>query len=97
MVYTVIRILVIAACCTLAGVRAMHMLQAGRYQTPELRRELRRYGDVLLRTDVLIAAIVSVVNWYMPVLFSMFMQQAEARETLCNWLMLPLFMGTAAF
>ena len=97
MVYTVIRILVIAACCTLAGVRAMHVLQAGRYQTPELRRELRRYGDVLVWTDVLIAAIVSVVNWYMPVLFSMFMQQAAAREALCNWLMLPLFMGAAAF
>ena len=96
MVYTVIRILVIAACCTFAGVRAMHMLQVGRYQTPELRRELRRYGDVLLRTDVVIAAIVSVVNWYMPVLFSMFMPQAEAREVLCNWLMLPLFMGAAA-
>ena len=96
MVYTVIRILVIAVCCTLAGVRAMHMLQVSRYQTPELRRELRRYGDVLLRTDVLIAAIVSVVNWYMPVLFSMFMQRAEARETLCNWLMLPLFMGATA-
>ena len=97
MFYTVIRILVIALCCTLSGVQAMHMLQVGRYQTPELRRELRRYGDLLLRADVLIAAGVSVVNWYLPMLFSMFMQQAAVRETLCNWLMLPLFIGLAAF
>ena len=97
MFYTVIRILVIAACCTLSGVRAMHMLQAGRYQTPELRRELRRYGDVLMWTDIPIAAGAFIVNWYMPVLFSMFMPQAALREALCNWLMLPLFMGATAF
>ena len=97
MVYTVIRIIVIAACCTIAGVRSMHMLQAGRYQTPELRRELRRYGDVLMWTDIPIAAGAFIVNWYMPVLFSMFMPQAALRETLCNWLMLPMFMGATAF
>ena len=96
MLYTIVRILVIAVCCTASGVRAMHILQAGRYQTPELRRELRRYGDVLMWTDIPIAAGAFIVNWYMPVLFSMFMPQAALRETLCNWLMLPLFMGATA-
>lgn len=97
MAYTIIRIVVIAACCTLSGVRAMHLLQLGRYQTPELRRELRRYRDLLMWTDISIAAGATAVNWYMPVLFSMFMQQTAARETLCNWLMLALFALAAGF
>ncbi len=97
MVYTIIRIVVIAACCTLSGVRAMHMLQAGRYQTAELKRELRRYTDLLMWTDIAIAAGATAINWYMPVLFSMFMQQSEPREVLCNWLMLALFSGAAVF
>ena len=96
MFYTIVRILVIAVCCTVSGMRAMHILQAGRYQTPELRRELRRYVDVLMWTDVPIAAGAFIINWYMPVLFSMFMPQTAMRETLCNWLMLPLFMGATA-
>ena len=79
MLYTVVRILVIAIGCTLSGVRAMHMLQEERYQMPQL------------------AAGATVVNWYMPVVFSLFMQQAAMRETLCSWLTLALFAGATVF
>ena len=95
MVYTVIRILVIAVCCTAAGLSAMHMLQAQRYQTPALSRELRRYGG-LLGTNVLVALLATLVNWYLPVLLSMAVQKEALRETVSNWLMLALFAGATA-
>ena len=95
MFYTVIRILVIATCCTAAGLSAMHMLQSQRYQIPTLRRELRRYGG-LLGMDVLVAMLATLVNWYLPVLLSMAIQKEQVRENLSNWLMLVLFAGAAA-
>lgn len=90
MLYTVMRTLVIALGCTAAGVGAMHMLQAQRYQTPALSRELRRYGG-LLGTNVLVALLATLVNWYLPVLLSMAVQKERLRETVSNWLMLVLF------
>ncbi len=90
--YVVVRILLVAACCTAAGGSAMHMLQAQRYQISSLRRDLRRYGG-LLGSDVLIALGASLLNWYLPILLSMAMQREEARENLCNWLMLVIFLA----
>lgn len=95
MFYTVIRAVVVAACCTAAGLSAMHMLQAQRYQIPTLRRELRRYGG-LLGMNVLIAMLATLVNWYLPVLLSLAIQKESARENLSNWLMLLLFAGATA-
>lgn len=95
MVYTVIRILVIAACCTAAGLGAMHMLQAQRYRIPALKQDLRRYGG-LLGTDVLVALGATLVNWYLPVLLSMVIQKEQFRENLSNWLALALFVGATA-
>ena len=90
MLYLVVRTLVIAACCTAAGLSAMHMLQTQRYQIPALRKELRRYG-VMQTTEVIVAAASAAVNWYMPILLSMAIQKEDYRENLCNWLMLGLF------
>ena len=95
MVYTVVRILVIALCCTAAGLSAMHMLQAQRYQLPALRKELKRYGG-MLTTEILVAAAAAAVNWYMPILLSMAIQKEQLRENLCNWIMLALFIIAAA-
>lgn len=92
MVYTVVRILVIAACCTAAGLSAMHMLQAQRYQIPALRKDLKRYGG-MFTAEVLVAAGATAVNWYMPILLSMAIQKEQTRQNLCNWLMLVLFIG----
>ncbi len=96
MLYTAIRTLVIALCCTAAGVAAMHMLQAQRYQIPELRRQLRRFGDRTLRPDLLIAAVAALVNWYLPILLAMGIQREAARERLCFWLVLGAFALVAA-
>lgn len=96
MFYTVVRILVITACCTAAGLSAMHMLQSQRYQIPALRRELKRYSS-MFTTEILVAAGAAAVNWYMPILLSMAIQKEQTRENLCNWLMLALFIGVTAF
>ena len=96
MLYTVLRTLIVALGCTAAGVAAMHMLQAQRYQIPELRRLLRRYGYKTLRPDVLIAAAVAVIDWYLPILLAMVIQKEEFREDLCRWLVLGLFAIVAA-
>ena len=91
MLYTVLRTLIVALGCTAAGVAAMHMLQVQRYQIPELRKLLRRYGDRTLRPDVLIAAAVAVIDWYLPILLSLAIQKEEFRESLSRWLALALF------
>lgn len=95
MFYTVIRIAVIAACCTLAGLSTMHTLQAQRYQIPTLRKELRRRGG-WMHPEILIAAGAALVNWYLPILLSMVIQKEQARETLCNYLVLALYAGASA-
>lgn len=96
MLYTVIRILVIALCCTAAGIPAMHLLQFRSYQRSELRRALSLSRDRLMWINFPVAVGATAINWYMPVLFSMFMPQNAQREALCNWLMLPLFIGATA-
>ena len=62
MFYTVVRILVIAACCTWAGLSTMHTLQVQRYQIPALRKELRRRGG-WMHPEILVAVGAAVVNW----------------------------------
>ena len=91
MLYTVLRTLIVALGCTAAGIAAMHMLQAQRYQIPELRKLLRRNSDKTLRPDVLIAAAVAVIDWYLPILLSLAIQKEGFREALCRWLALGLF------
>lgn len=95
MFYTVLRILLIALCCTAAGLSAMHMLQSQCYQLPALRRELRGYGG-LLGTNVMVALAATLVNWYLPVLLSMAVRQEAARETASNYIVLALFVAVTA-
>ena len=90
MFYTVVRILVIAVCCTLAGLSTMHTLQVQRYQIPALRKELRRRGG-WMHPEILVAVGAAVVHWYLPMLLSMVIQKEQFRENLCNYLVLALF------
>ena len=89
MFYTVVRILVIAICCTAVGLSAMHMLQAQRYRIMELRKSLRRYKS-MFTTEIVVAAGAFVLDWYMPILLSMAIQKEQTRQNLCNWLMMAL-------
>ena len=68
MLYEVVRIAAITLCCVAAGLSAMNVLQAQRYQIPVLRRDLRRYADHFLRPNVIVAAAAALLNWYLPVL-----------------------------
>lgn len=97
MIYIVISTLLIAVCCTAAGLGAMHMLQANRYRIPELRKQLRRYGNQTLVPNVLVAAVAAVLNWYMPILLALVIQKEALRRSVCAWLVLVLFMAAGAF
>lgn len=94
MFYMVVRILVIAACCTWAGLSAVNTLQAQRYQIPALRKELRRRNG-WMHPEILVAVSAAVVNWYLPILLSMVIQKEQTRENLCNYLVLALFAAAA--
>ncbi|MBQ8507251.1 MAG: UDP-N-acetylmuramoyl-tripeptide--D-alanyl-D-alanine ligase [Clostridia bacterium] len=91
MLYSVIRLLVITACCALAGVFSMHYLQLQRYQIADLRKTLKKHPDRLLLPDALIAAVAALVSWYLPVLMSLVIQKEAVRTPLCSWLSLALF------
>lgn len=95
MFYMVVRTLVVSICCTAAGLSAVHMLQSQRYQISALRRNLRDYGG-LLGTNVLVALVSTLINWYLPVLLSMAIQKEATRELVSNYVMLALFMGATA-
>ena len=95
MLYSGIRLLVITACCMLAGVFSMHYLQVQRYQIAELGKLLKKHPDRLLLPDVLIGAAAALVGWYMPVLVSLAVQKEALRNEICNWLTLALFALTA--
>ena len=96
MLYEVVRILVITLCCVAAGLSAMNVLQAQRYQIPILRRDLRRYADHFLRPNVIVAAAAALLNWYLPVLLAMAIQKEAQRVNLCAWLVLAMFAGATA-
>ena len=93
MLYEVVRIAAITLCCVAAGLSAMNVLQAQRYQIPVLRRDLRRYADHFLRPNVIVAAAAALLNWYLPVLLAMAIQQEQRRVNLCAWLVLAMFVG----
>lgn len=97
MFYTVISTLLIAACCTAAGLGAMHMLQANRYRIPELRKQLRRFGSQTLVVDLLVAAVAAVLNWYMPMLLALVIRKEAFRQSFCAWLVLALFVLASVF
>ncbi len=95
MLFSIVRIVVITACCMLAGAFSMHYLQAQRYQLPELRKAVRRRPDKLLLPDVLIAAGAALLDWYLPILLSLAIHREALRDSLSSWLTLAFFAAAA--
>ena len=91
MFFIILRIILIAACCVLAGVFSMHVLQMQRYQTSDLARFQRKHADRLLLADVVVATIAALANWYLPMLLAMVIQKEALRTELCLWIALVLF------
>ena len=91
MFFIILRIILIAACCVLAGVFSMHVLQMQRYQTSDLARFQRKHADRLLLADAAVATIAALANWYLPMLLAMVIQKEALRTELCLWIALVLF------
>ena len=96
MAFGVIQVLVSAACTCIAGHATMHLLQSERYQIPALRKDMRQHSVKLQKPDFLIGVLIALADWYLPMLLSLAIQQESKRETLCNYLVLAVFVLVTA-
>ena len=69
MPFTLIRIVLVAACCSVACRHFVHMLQLESYQLPGYRRWMSRNRDRLLKNSVLVGLGGAILSWYLPVFF----------------------------
>jgi len=95
MSFDVIQVLVAAVCTGVAGLATMHMLQAQRYRIPDLRREMRLYGDKLQKPDFLIGVLAALTDWYLPMLLSLFLPNEAKRTSISNYIVLGMFVAVA--
>ncbi len=96
MPFTLIRIVLVAACCSVACRHFVHMLQLESYQLPGYRRWMSRNRDRLLKNCVLVGLGGAILSWYLPVFFSLFITERLPRESTANWVMLALFVAVTA-
>lgn len=95
MLFTIVEIVIVAVMSCVASVRYLHVLQMGRYRLTGYGHWLSRNRDRVLRENVLLAFISAILSLYLPVLLSMFINNADFRRTLANWLAVGLFSGVA--
>ena len=96
MLYVVVRMAVIVLCCIAAGLSAVNVLQAQRYQIPILRRDLLDYIEQLLIPNAIVGILTAVLNWYLPMLLSMGIREESRRENFCAWIVLVGFVLATA-
>ena len=92
MPFTLIRIVLVAACCAVACRHFVHMLQLESYQLPGYRRWMSRNRDRQLK-NLLVGLVGVVLSWYLPVFFSLFITERVRRESVAKWVMLALFVA----
>ena len=90
---TILKIVVAAACCAAACRHYVHMLQLESYQLPGYQRWLSRNREAMLKQTVAVGFAATLLNWYMPILLSLFIMQAEKRAVIAEYVMLVLFLG----
>src|SRR5699024_5838763 len=95
MPFTLIRIVLVAACCAVACRHFVHMLQLESYQLPGYRRWMSRNRDRQLK-NLLVGLVSVVLSWYLPVFFSLFITERVRRESVAQWVMLALFVVVTA-
>ena len=94
---TILKTVVTAVCCALACRHFVHMLQLESYQLPGYQRWLSRNREALLKQTVATGFAATLLSWYMPILLSLFIVQAERRTVVSEYVMLVLFVGACAF
>ena len=95
MPFSLIRVVLVAACCAVACRHYVHMLQLESYQLAGYRRWLSRNRDKVLKNSVLVGLGGAILSLYMPIIFSLFIHETQQRESAAEWVMLALFVVVA--
>lgn len=91
MIFSAVQFLTVVIACAAAGLHAMHVLQAERYQIDALRRQLHRGEEAPILHEIPVAVIVVLIGWYLPVPMSMAIQLESVRTAACSWAVLGVF------
>ena len=95
MLFTIIESLIVTICCMAASMRCVHAFQMERYQLPVYNQWMRRNRDRFLKENVVIGIVAVAVDWYLPILLSLFIPVETTRTVLANWLVLAGFTAVA--
>ena len=79
MPFTLLSVLLTAACCAVGSRYFVHMLQLESYQRPGYRRWMARNRDKVLKKCVVVGIAAVALSWYMPMFLAMFMTEEAAR------------------
>ena len=93
MLFRVLEIGIVTLCCLLAASVYAHIFQMQRYQMPVYSQWLKRSRDQFLKNNVLIGLFGAAMQWYLPILLSLFVQVESTRNSLAGWLTLLSFAG----
>lgn len=88
MLFGIVEILIVTLCCLAASVRCLHVFQMERYQLPSYTQWVRRNRDKFLKGNVVIGFAAVAVDWYLPILLSLFIAVEGTRNSLAGWLTL---------
>ena len=97
MAFNIVEIVIVTLMCCAASVHYVHRLQMGRYQLPAYRLWLGKSRDRVLKENVLLGFVISLLSLYLPILLSMFVPVEATRRNLSNWLALLLFVAAAGW
>ncbi len=95
MPFTLLSVLLTAACCAVGSRYFVHMLQLESYQRPGYRRWMARNRDKVLKKCVVVGIAAVALSWYMPMFLAMFMTEEAARRQLGGYITMIAF-GVAA-
>lgn len=88
MLFAVIESLVVTICCMAASLRCVHVFQMERYQLPAYTQWMRRNRDRFLKGNVVIGIVSMAIDWYLPILLSLFISVESFRTGLAGWMTL---------
>lgn len=86
----IIRFIVVAICCTAAGLNLVHILQENNYDRGSIKERLK-ISDVRIWRNILISAAAGFADFILPTMMTITIQQEELRTSVCGWSVLVLF------
>ena len=93
MLFNGIEIVAVTACCVAASIHCVHTFQMERYQLPVYSQWLRRNQERFLKRNVAVGFVASLLSWYLPIFFSLFIAVEETRASIAHWTALICFIA----